>query len=205
MQPENPDIIDPRWTALLRRTLSALADVPDAEWESALARFRQVRVPEGGFFYRPGERPDRLGFVASGLFRVFFTTESGEERILVFREEGRLLSGFTASLSSGESWYGIQALEDSVLLCVDVEAPSLMGSAECWRGVYSRYMEMLFEEKGRREREFLSDDAGTRYRNFLERYPGLEGRVAQYHIASYLGITPVALSRIRKSMKSRRF
>jgi CRP-like cAMP-binding protein len=195
------DSIDPRWASSFRRTLSSLADIPEEEWSAALSRFRQVRVPRDGFFYRPGDRPDRLGFVASGLFRVFFSTESGDERILVFRGEGRLLSGFTASFSGGESWYGIQALEDSVLLCADADASDIRGLAECWRRVYSRYMELLFEEKGRREREFLSDDAETRYRNFLERYPGLEGRLAQYHVASYLGITPVALSRIRKRMR----
>ena len=45
--------------------------------------------------------------------------------------------------------------------------------------------------------EFLLDNAATRYANFQTRYPGLELRLTQYHIASYLGITPVALSRIR--------
>ena len=52
--------------------------------------------------------------------------------------------------------------------------------------------------KEQREAEFLLGDALTRYRNFRRRYPGLEARLAQYHVASYLGITPVALSRIRK-------
>lgn len=195
------DVLDPRWVATFHDTLSSFADIPDSEWEASIRRFRQISIPKDGFFYRPGEKADRLGFVASGLFRVYFTTESGEERILVFREEGRLLSGFTAALSGGESWYGIQALEDSELLCVDVGVADLAGAAECWRSVYARYMEMLFDEKGRREREFLSEDAETRYRNFLARYPGLAGRVAQYHVASYLGITPVALSRIRKKMR----
>jgi len=67
----------------------------------------------------------------------------------------------------------------------------------CWQEVAARYAEMLFAEKERREREFLSDDAATRYRTFLADSPDLESRLPQYFIASYLGITPVALSRIR--------
>jgi hypothetical protein len=52
--------------------------------------------------------------------------------------------------------------------------------------------------KEAREREFLLFDAKARYRSFLSTYPGLEKRVKQHLIASYLGITPVALSRVRK-------
>lgn len=56
---------------------------------------------------------------------------------------------------------------------------------------------MLFMEKEEREIELLSADAKSRYRVFVTRYPELSGRISQYHIASYLGITPEALSRIR--------
>ena len=54
--------------------------------------------------------------------------------------------------------------------------------------------------KTEREREFLLFDAETRYKSFLNTFPGLERRIKQHLIASYLGITPVALSRIRKKM-----
>jgi CRP-like cAMP-binding protein len=59
----------------------------------------------------------------------------------------------------------------------------------------------LFIEKEKREREFLSEDATARYLSFKQNNPGLEEKVSQYHVASYLGITPVALSRIRKNLK----
>lgn len=58
-------------------------------------------------------------------------------------------------------------------------------------------MEQLYIKKETREAEFLLDDAETRYQRFQSSYPGLEERLTQYHVASYLGITPVALSRIR--------
>jgi CRP-like cAMP-binding protein len=196
-----PTALDPRWVAQFHDTLSSFADIPEAEWTKAIAKFRHLAIPKEGYFIRPGEKPDKLAFIVKGLFRVCFTTEEAEERILVFREEGRLLSGFSSILSSGTSWFGIQALEDSDLLCMDIEGSDLTDRTECWQQVYARYVEMLFVEKEGREREFLSDSAEKRYRAFRERFPDIERRVAQYHIASYLGITPVALSRIRKKMR----
>ncbi|MDH3326953.1 MAG: hypothetical protein OEM38_09590 [Gammaproteobacteria bacterium] len=55
-------------------------------------------------------------------------------------------------------------------------------------------------EKERRETQLIMFDASTRYHAFLEEFRGLEKRIPQYHIASYLGITPVQLSRIRSSI-----
>ena len=68
-----------------------------------------------------------------------------------------------------------------------------------WERLGRLLTEQLYIKKEQREAEFLLDDAPTRYRNFQKQYPGLEDRLPQYHVASYLGITPVALSRIRNA------
>jgi CRP-like cAMP-binding protein len=192
----------PEWLSNFLATLRGFTDIPDADWEAAQSRFTHLRIPKDGFFLKAGDAPDKLAFIASGVFRVFFVTESGDERIMVFREEGRLISAFSPFLTDRRAWFSIQALEDADLVCVALDGGSIAGSAECWKVVYAKYVELLFLEKETREREFLSDDAETRYRNFRAKYPGLENRIAQYHVASYLGITPVALSRIKKNMTS---
>ena len=56
--------------------------------------------------------------------------------------------------------------------------------------------------KEMREKSFLLDDATTRYLNFKKEYPDLENKIKLYHIASFIGITPGALSRIRKNLKN---
>jgi CRP-like cAMP-binding protein len=192
------------WLSRFRQTLEAFTPIPDAEWAKTLERIYAVHIPKGGHFVRAGERPDRLAFIAEGMFRVFFVTDKGDERTLVFRDSGRIISGLSPFLATKESWFSIEALESSNLLCVKLDGAIWEGQSDCWKTVYAKYMELLFIEKESREREFLSDDAETRYRAFSERYPGLERRVPQYIIASYLGITPVALSRIRKNMKDDR-
>jgi CRP-like cAMP-binding protein len=189
--------------AMFRKTLGSFVDIPDAEWEKTRERLTALHIPKGGFFVRAGERPDRLAFIASGMFRVFFITDKGDEKTLVFRDAGRIISGLSPFLATKESWFSIEALEDSDLLCIRLDGEIWEGQSDCWKTVYAKYMELLFFEKENREREFLSDDAETRYLSFRKRYPDLEHRVPQYTIASYLGITPVALSRIRKSIKDR--
>ena len=104
---------------------------------------------------RIGDVTGELGYISSGVFRVFYITEEGEERILVFRDENRFLSAFTPFLERQPSWYGIQALERSLLLCVGLrELKQLTVEHPCWSHLYSKYLEMLFIEKEKRERDF---------------------------------------------------
>lgn len=195
------DGLKSEWIENLHDTLGSFADIPAKEWERALPGFDCARIPKDGFFVRAGDVPERLAFIAKGLFRVVFVSEKGDEKTLVFREEGRLISAFSPFLAKKPSWFSIQALEDSDLVLIGIDGTDWTREADCWKTIYAKYMEMLFVEKEEREREFLSEDAETRYRNFKKRYPLFEERIPQYCIASYLGITPVALSRIRSSMK----
>ena len=71
---------------------------------------------------------------------------------------------------------------------------------ECWNLLIKSLLESAYIKKEKREREFLLDSAEIRYKRFLKENSNLIDRIKQYQIASYLGITPVALSRIKKSM-----
>ncbi len=194
--------IKPEWLALVRTALDSFAEIPEDEWEKAILNLRHVHLKKNEYFVRIGAVPDKMAYIVSGVFRVFYVTESGEEKTLAIRDEGRMLSAFSAFLENTTSWYDIQALEDSDLLyfSLDQYINGLQGHP-CWQMINAKYVQMLFVEKERRESEFLSDDAETRYKKFRERFPGMENRIRQYHIASYLGITPVALSRIRRKLR----
>jgi CRP-like cAMP-binding protein len=181
------------YTALCKYTL-----IPDDEWSKAQEKLQFLEIKKNDYFIHAGDVPDKLAFIIIGIFRVFYTTELGIERILVFRGENKFLSAYSSFLECTNSKYSIQALEDSILLYVSLKDYSLLLSEHiCWQTICTKYAQQLFIEKEKRENEFLSDDAETRYNSFLSNYPDYEKRINQYHIASYLGITPVALSRIR--------
>jgi CRP-like cAMP-binding protein len=194
--------IKPEWLAAMRATLGSFAEIPDEEWQKAIPHLRHLHLKKNEYFTRAGSVPDKMAYIVSGIFRVFYVTEPGEEKVLAIRGEGRMLSAFSAILEHTPSWYDIQALEDSDLLYIGLDqyTEGIQGHA-CWQVINAKYAQMLFVEKERRESEFLSDNAETRYRRFKERFPGVEDRIRQYNIASYLGMTPVALSRIRKKLR----
>jgi len=186
----------------VRQALHKYGFVPESEWErSKNLPVEPIKLKKGQHFVRIGDIPERMGFIISGIFRVYYLTEQGDERILVFRGENRFLSAFSSFLENKPSWYGIQALEPSFLICMHLkEYNRLITENTCWANVSRKYVEDLFIEKEQREKEFFSLDATTRYLNFRKNHPDIERRVSQYHVASYLGITPVALSRIRKRL-----
>lgn len=190
------------WVNKLRPELFRYGTIPDREWSKLINMVKLLRLRKYNHFVRIGDVPDKLGLITSGIFRIYFITEQGDERILSFRRENQFLSAFSQFLQGQPSWCGIQALTDSMLLCINLrEYNQLLSDHSCWNKLGRKYLENLFIEKEKREREFLSEDATARYLSFKQNNPGLEEKVSQYHVASYLGITPVALSRIRKNLK----
>jgi CRP-like cAMP-binding protein len=188
----------------MREELSRYCPLPDQEWDRVAVMLRPVVLKKGGIFIDIDQVPDRMGFIAKGIFRVYYITERGDEKILVFRNENHFLTAFSAFLEGTPSWYAIQSLEDSELFCFTLmEYNRIMNGHPCWNTLTRKYVESLFIEKEKRERGFLSEDASTRYLTFRQSYPGFEERIPQYYIASYLGITPVALSRIRKKLQNK--
>jgi CRP-like cAMP-binding protein len=99
------------------------------------------------------------------------------------------------------SYFSVQSLADSELITFRYkDFQALYDRHVCWERLGRIIAEQLFINKETRERELLLLSAEARYRMFLERYGHLSGQIPQYHVASYLGITPVALSRIRRSL-----
>jgi CRP-like cAMP-binding protein len=181
--------------------LSELADIPEREKNNLIKLLQITTIRKNEYFIAVGESPDKVAFIVEGLFRIYYLSESGKENSLVFRDSGKFLSAYNYLLENSTSKYTFQALEESVLLYVTLDDyAKLMKSDECWQQVLSKYYQLLFIEKEEKEVQFLSFDAKDRYRCFITKYPELSNKISQYHIASYLGITPEALSRIRKQL-----
>ena len=183
--------------------LEEYADIPEEEWRKVAGRLESLTLEKNDFFVRQGDLPDRMGLIFDGIFRVFCITETGDEKILAFRTKKQFLSAYSPFVENRDSWYSIQALTDAELICFPLDdMKNLSVRHRCWEKVVKEYIVRLFIEKEDRERSFLIEDAHTRYVRFRESYPELEKALPQYYIASYLGISPVSLSRIRGKMKN---
>ena len=170
-------------------------------------KFRDIlsvkSVKQGEFFVQAGRISRNIAFVKQGLFRYFYTTEDGVEFTKGFFDRHSVLSAYDAILENSPAHYSIEALEDAVIELVDYDKfRQLFSEDPFWNNFLVAMLQKGYLAKVQREREFLLMNAEQRYHAFLNRYPDLEQRIKQHIIASYIGIAPESLSRIRKNQIS---
>lgn len=189
----------------LFKAVCSLSPVPQAQWLKAESIAREVSLGKREHFMEPGDPADRFGFVIRGVFRTYRVSASGEESVKAFRAEGELLGAYAELLQRIPSLTFIEALEDSrVLVFRTAGMEALEAGHACWSALARRVAEHQFILKERREQEFLDLSAEDRLVRFWLEHKHLEDRVSQREVAAYLGITPVALSRIVSRRRQRR-
>lgn len=167
--------------------------------KQALCRiFAEDSIKKGEDFIREGERGERLAFLKDGLLRSYYISPKGQEYNKHFFTAGSFVVPVTSLVTGQPSPVYIGALEDSAILVASYRELENLYAKHLHLNILGRKLvELGWIGKERRETQLIMLDARQRYRAFLEEFPGLEQRIPQYHIASYLGITPVQLSRIR--------
>lgn len=184
--------------------ISELADVPESEWLHAERLAKEETLSKGGRFLSPGDAADRFAFVIRGLFRVYRVSEDGDESVKAFRAEGELLGAYAEQLQGLPSLSYLEALEPSTILIFrTADLDRLEARHPSWIMLARRVAEHHFLLKEQREQEFLELDAEERLERFWDAHRHLEGRLTQIEVAAYLGITPVALSRIMSRRRKR--
>ncbi|MCR9145043.1 MAG: Crp/Fnr family transcriptional regulator [bacterium] len=201
--PESSEI--DRYRAQLQATLMEFEGVEgfsEEAWEAARDMFQIRRFDKNEALVNASEPGRYIFFLCSGLVRLFYETESAKQFNKSFAWEDMFVAGALnpagADGTSGNE-YGIEALEPVTALAISLrDFGRLLATAPDWAGFRDAYIRWLADRKARRERQLLLESAEERYRGFLKDFPEAAGRIPQYHIALYLGITDVALSRIKK-------
>ena len=186
----------------LRNSLASYAPISDETWEAfrGISKFRSLA--KHTLLYRAGNMPQSYAYVYQGLIRCFVCDENGKEYNKNFFDEGMFPGSMTALLTSCPSVLAFETIEDSLLIEIDFLAyRKLMIEKSDLKLFQIYYLEKNWLlAKDSREIEIVQDDATARYLRFIDERPSLVNRLAQYHIASHLGITPTQLSRIRKNL-----
>lgn len=189
---------------LMYQTLCDSAGAPPpAQWEAFAAGFRLRTLAKATYLVHVGERTSQIAFVAEGLLRMVYLREDGREFNKTF-VASRDFAGVLESLVTGEaSRLSIQCLEETTVLEADyAHACSFYRQDVYWERFGRLFAERLYVRKARREAALLMDSPASRYRTFLIEYAQIAERVPDYHIASYLGVTPETLSRLRRTGRS---
>ncbi|VAW89584.1 cAMP-binding proteins - catabolite gene activator and regulatory subunit of cAMP-dependent protein kinases [hydrothermal vent metagenome] len=153
---------------------------------------------KGDVLFSQGELCKKLYFIEKGLCKVFYLTPDGQEFIKSFIAENAFITSLRSQMLSEASSFTATCLEPSSVIQLDFQ--ELMSFTTTDLEASNSLNEALFQlaiKKERREYEFLCLSAQERYQLLAKRSPHLVRRVNQADIARYLGITPVALSRIR--------
>ncbi|MFV8327230.1 Crp/Fnr family transcriptional regulator [Flavobacterium sp. ZS1P14] len=154
------------------------------------------------YYWEAGKMVKQIGFITEGVLRVYYYTNKGEENTRYFIDENHLiLDGHTSEVNYIPSEY-LQAVTDCKLtLFSKQDWKEISDTIVGWDSIIQKITAKHHREKLERRSQLISQDAATRYLEFIEKFPTLVNRVPLSFIASYLGITQSSLSRIRKNIR----
>ena len=185
----------------LRKTINLLSPISNEAWIEIRKIFKRKVIKKNEFFIREGVKAKNIAFLNNGIIRAFYITKEGNEYTKHFFIQNSFLGGYSSLITKKNNQINQQALTD----------------CEVFFAEYSKFLELYkkfpelekagrkiaenrFVEKEQREIELVTLNATERYLIFQKNFPNLELSINQYHIASFLGISPTQLSRIRKKI-----
>ncbi|TGN10054.1 Crp/Fnr family transcriptional regulator [Leptospira ilyithenensis] len=190
----------PEWWAIYQ-SVNSLSPVSLEVWKEAGISYSLRELGYGDFFIKQEKIPTEYAFVFSGVLKEYYLTSKGNEYIKSFNFPGEFTGSYFDLLTKQPSTCNIRAITDCKIAVAKFgELASLFETHISWERLGRKVAENLFLKKAKREYELLALDAESRYKLLKENYPNIEESVSQYHIASFLGITPVSLSRIRSKL-----
>lgn len=186
--------------------LSQVLGIPTTAIPTCNDFYITKKVAKGEFLLQGGEICNSSFFVEKGLLRMFSIDKNGKEHVIQFAPENWLISDRSSLHFNQKSQYYIEAVEESEVVLLNRDFFTKMVE------IYPKIAEnndLLLQKHIRnlqnRVNSLLADTAEERYLTFIKIYPDILQRVPQWMVASYLGITPESLSRVRKELARKNF
>jgi CRP-like cAMP-binding protein len=176
----------------------------DSEIEELKSRLTEKKVKRRQFILQEGDVCRHYTFVAKGCFKMFKVDNKGQEHNLQFAIENEWIADIGSFHSEKPSELYIEALEPSTIL--QIAKPDLLSLYTHYQK-FDRNFRVLIENEfinlQKRVLQNISSTAEERYLDFLKNHPNLFNRISNVQIASYIGVTPEFLSKIRKNLTTK--
>ncbi len=178
-----------------------VANPPEAQIAHFVRQGRPRFLDAGACFCSLGQKSHEVAFIKTGIVRYFVTLPDGEEASKDFSVAGSFTLSFGSAAARLPAQVAIAAVVPTELVVWPYELLlDLYASDIEWQKLGRRIAELLYVRKEQRELSFLLLDAPARYQKFHDQFGPYADRIPQYYIASYLGIRPPSLSRLRKQL-----
>jgi len=180
--------------------------LPLSEEEQSIVQevFKERKVKRRQFILNEGDVCTQNTFVVEGCFRMYIIDEKGKEHNLQFAVENWWIGDIGSFHSEEPSKLYIEALENSVILqCKKEEQLKLFVEHPKFNRIFRVLAENAMVSLQTRILQNISSTAEERYLDFMMRYPHFFNRISNVQIASYIGVTPEFLSKIRKEINSK--
>ena len=188
--------------SILFKYMSKFTSLTEEQQQTIANEIKIDEFKKGTILLRQGDVPTKCYFVLKGCIRQYSVDEKGKEVTSNFYTEEQAIAVFNTHKSDKSSDYTFVCLEDSVLVVGDLDMEQDMYTKYTQLEIMTR--KMIEENFGKVQDEFATFIASTpeeRLKTLLLKRPQLIDRVPQHQLASYLGITPESLSRIKKRLE----
>jgi CRP-like cAMP-binding protein len=183
-------------------SIQNLITLSPAEIELVKSLFKERVYKKGDFFLAEGQICKQVGFVAKGLMR-YYINHDGEEKTYAFSQENDYVCNYESFLPQSPSSKIIQALEDSDVFVISRDDLQLFYTKVRAGERFGRLaIGAVFIQLLEGITAFYTETPALRYERFLKNHADLQQRISQYHIASFVGVKPQSLSRIRKRIST---
>lgn len=157
------------------------------------------------YLLQEGDVCKHIAFVEKGALKAYVVDDAGAESIIQFALEGWVISDLYSFLTGEPATYNIDALENAELVLISKSAhEELLKKLPKYETYIRLQITGAYIALQKRLTSIISLPLEERYKNFLAVYPNIAQRVPQHMIASYMGLTPETLSRVRSRMASRK-
>jgi len=182
-----------------KQVISQLIDISENELQGFLQNSRVCTFKKNEWISFPGAIPNEIYFLITGIIRVVVTDAKGQEHTIHFALENQFIVDYSAFIQQAPALYGMQAIEETTALALPRSAiqwgySQLKEGQKLGRLIAEYYF--IYQENRIKNLYLLSPK--ERYDRITEVFPNIHNRAPQHMIASYLGITPIHLSRLKK-------
>lgn len=190
---------------LLRKKIGWHIQLLPEQYDIVESFFTARKYRRRQFILQEGDVCRYETFILKGCCRTYHTDENGQEHILQFGLEGWWVGELRSFINETPAMYNIECMEDcEVLHITRINLEKLYATVPAMERFFRILIQNGFIAFQQRVSVMLSRPAAERYQDFIGKYPHIDERVPNHMIASYLGITPQSLSRIRSGYRNKK-